>query len=367
MRMTIGHHPATSLIEAREKAQHYAKHLSDGIDPRNAVPRRPAPSQARTATARSANEQANRKLQSKPADPHSVARLAHEFMAKYVEPNRKNPSYVEAILAKDVLPHWSNRDARTIKPREVIELLDGVVERGSKIMANRVAGILSQMFRYGVHRALVDASPVQLLFRPGGKEKPRERTLSDSELQAFLRDTRACTRFERLEHVILILLLTGQRRGELALTRWSDIDVKAKTWTIPAEHSKNGRQHVVPLSQWAVDEFDELRGMADQSRWVLPSADPSKPVDPKQLTRSLAKCRARFKARGIKEFTLHDLRRTCRTGLGKLKIPPHIAERVVNHAQEKMVATYDTGEYLDEKRDALDKWAKHLKSLAEPK
>ncbi len=79
------------------------------------------------------------------------------------------------MLNRDVLTEWKGRDARTIKPREVVELLDGIVKRGSAVMANRVAGLLSQMFRFGVHRALVDQSPVQLLYRPGGKEKPRER------------------------------------------------------------------------------------------------------------------------------------------------------------------------------------------------
>ena len=82
------------------------------------------------------------------------------------------------MLDVDVLPFWKGRDARTIKPREVVELLDGIVQRGSRVMANRVAGLLSQMFRFGVHRDLVEASPVQLLYRPGGKERPKDRTLS---------------------------------------------------------------------------------------------------------------------------------------------------------------------------------------------
>ena len=85
-----------------------------------------------------------------------------------------------------VLPIWKGRDARTIKPREVVELLDGIVQRGSRVMANRVAGVLSQMFRFGVHRDLVEASPVQLLYRPGGQERPKDRTLSDTEIKALL-------------------------------------------------------------------------------------------------------------------------------------------------------------------------------------
>jgi integrase len=90
------------------------------------------------------------------------------------------------------------------------------------------------------------------------------------------------------------------------------------------------------------------------------------PLDAKQLTRSTAKCQNRFKERGISAFTLHDLRRTCRTGLSRLKVLSHIAERALNHAQERIPGTYDRYEYLQEKREALEKWVTHLASLNGP-
>ena len=286
-------------------------------------------------------------------------------MQRHVQPSRKRPEYVQALLAKNVLSHapWIGRDVRTITPREVVELLDGIVERGSKVMANRVAGTLSQMFRYGVHRSLLDASPVQLLYRPGGKEKARERSLSDAELKTYLKDPRACTRFERLERVMTLLLLTGQRRGEIVAATWRDVDLDARTWRIPDENSKTGRGHVVPLSTWAVEEFRALKREAEESAFVLPDPTGDAAADPKQLTRSLAKCRTRFRKAGIEAFTLHDLRRTCRTGLAKLKIAPHVAERVLNHVQEKIPGTYDVHDYMDEKREALEKWSSYLEGL----
>lgn len=354
VRMVIGHRPTMSLADARERAQELRRAIDDGIDPRRARPRRQAPA---TPLALSA-------AVTSPDAQHSIDNLACEFLELHVRPNRRRPEYAAAIIARDVLPNWKGRDARTIKPREVVELLDGIVKRGSAVMANRVAGLLSQMFRYGVHRALVDESPVQLLYRPGGKEKPRERALTDDEVKAFLAEPRKACRFERLEHVILLLLLTGQRRGELALARWSDIDLTAGTWRIPDEHAKGGRGHVVPLTAWAVREFEALRRMAKRSPYVLPSSPgEDEPIDAKQLTRSLAKCRERFEKQKIAAFTLHDLRRTCRTGLARLDVPPHIAERVLNHAQEKIAGTYDVHDYLAEKRAALEKWEKHLKGL----
>lgn len=352
-RIVLGHFPETSLEEARAEARRYRELAAKGIDPRRARPRRrPALSPLPTSSAVADSDVR-----------HSIDFLASEFLERHVRPYRKRPEYVERILAREVLPRWKGRDARTIEPHEVIELLDGIVDRGSRVMANRTAAVLSQMFRFGIHRRIVPTSPVQLLYRPGGKEKPRERTLTDAELAAFLKDPRAATRFERLAHVILLLLLTGQRRGELALARWSDIDFDATTWTIPDEHSKTGRGHVVPLSAWAVREFRALQRLAKRSPYVLPANGGDRPIDPKQLTRSLAKCRKRFERLGIAPFTLHDLRRTCRTGLSRLGVPPHIAERVLNHAQERIAGTYDRFEYLDEKREALEKWARYLEGL----
>jgi hypothetical protein len=96
-----------------------------------------------------------------------------------------------------VLPRWRSRDARTIKPREIVEFLDEIADIAS-VMANRVAGMLSQMFRFGIHRAIVESSPVRLLYRPGGKEKPRSRVLSEADLKAFLTNLDYARRFKRL-------------------------------------------------------------------------------------------------------------------------------------------------------------------------
>jgi integrase len=352
VRIMLGHLPEMSLSEAREKALRMRRALDDGIDPRRSESRRRifAAPQSISAAALGGG--------------HTVDFLVQEFFERHIKPSRKRPEYVQQILDKDVLPTWRGRDARTIKPREVIELLDGIVERGAPVAANRTAAVIGQLFKFGIHRAIVETSPVQLLYRPGGKEKPRERALTDTELEAFLRDPLACTRQSRLAHVITILLLTAQRRGELAAAKWRNIDFKLALWTIPASNSKTGRESLVPLSGLTSAEFRALKKCAGRSQWVLPAADHAEHIDPKLLTRGLAKCLKRFKACRIEAFTLHDLRRTCRTGLTRLKVEPHIAERVLGHAQEKIAGTYDVHDYLDEKRVALEKWAAEIGRIA---
>src|ERR1700756_3266161 len=101
----------------------------------------------------------------------------------------------------------------------------------------QLMAILSQMFRFGIHRSIVETTPVQLLYRPGGKEKPRARVLSEAELKAFITHLDDASRSQRLPHALRVLLLTLQRRGELALAEWREFDFTDKTWTIPDEHA----------------------------------------------------------------------------------------------------------------------------------
>lgn len=376
VRITLGG-DTLGLADARTLALEARKLIDRGIDPRTAeraksrraAPPKPTPAADVPAVLAAADR------------PHSVEHLAHEYLERHVKRQRKRPEYVQRFLAVEVLRKWAGRDARTITPREVVELLDGIVERGAPTMANRGAGILSQMFRFGVHRAIVEASPVQLLYRPGGKEKPRERALSDAELAALLVNLEAAMRYQtgegrrspRMAHALRVLLLTGQRRGELALARWTDFTLtgRAPEWRIPAEHSKTGAPHKVPLSPAAVRELEAMRKYANGSEYVLPTEDGKAAGDAKLITRALARNLERLQAAAaamkpavsLEPFTVHDLRRTCRTGLARLKVPHDVAERVLNHKLPAMRAVYDQHEPLEEMRAALVKWAAHLAKL----
>lgn len=356
VRIVFGHVPAMTLADARTEAQRMRKALDEGIDPRRARPRRRPTPTALPVSAAVASPDAR----------FTIEHLATEFLERHVRPHRKRPEYVERILARDVLTPWKGRDARTIEPGEVLDLLDGIVARGSRVMANRVAAVLSQLFRFGVHRRIVTTSPVQLLYSPGGSEKPRDRALSDRELGALLRNVDAVmARAPRTALALRVLLLTGARRGELALARWTEIDLAsdAPLWRVPPENAKTGVEYLTPLAPAAVDALEKLKRHAGASRWVLPNEAGDGPADPKLLTRSVARHAKALVKVGVAAFTLHDLRRTARTGLARLKIAPHIAERVLNHAQPSIAATYDTHTYLDEKRDALTAWAAHLERL----
>jgi integrase len=353
--ITLGHFPWLSLADARARAQRFRDLLQEGINPRSALNRAGSRTVAVDIPAA--------------GNSHNVAALIKDFTERHLRKRRKRPEYAERILQKE-LADWSHRDARTIKPREVIELLDAIVERPAPVMANRVAGLLSQMFRYGIHRQIVETSPVQLLFRPGGTERPRQRALDDQELASLLDNVDEATkRAKRTGIAIRLILLTAVRRSELTGARWSELDLEAKApvWDIPAERTKTGVGFAVPLTPPAVEQFRRLKRLAGRRLWVLPAETGDGAMDPRLLTRSIARHLKTFAEHKVGAFTLHDLRRTVRTGLAKLGTRPDIAERCLNHAQPGIIATYDTHHYLEEKRDALTQWANHLQALHDGK
>lgn len=143
------------------------------------------------------------------------------------------------------------------------------MQRGSPSQANKLARFLKKVFRFGMTEEVVTASPAELLSNPGGRERKRTRNLSPRELRAFLRTPQAACRTAVFTHALMILLLTGQRRQELARSEWRWIDFEAKTWTFPDLVSKT-RGHVVPLSDEAMRHFRELQKLARGSKWVVP-------------------------------------------------------------------------------------------------
>lgn len=383
-RITLGKFPAVGLAEARQLALKNREWLDRGIDPRRAVdrlgnrrsdaravtptksgplePRQepPAPSDFEQRLAVAPKDRIPRP---DPGDRSSVLFIAFEYIEKWFKAQGKNSKEACRMLRADVLPKWHWRDGRTITSREVIELLDKVVERGAPVMANNVAQMLGHMFKFAIHRGTLENSPVQFLYRPGGRPRRRKRVLSEEELRSFVTNIDSICRTKRRKHVLMVLLLTMQRRGELAKAEWTEFDFDNRRWKIPASHSKNKREHAVPLSRWAIAELKALELLANGSRFVLPGKNPERHADPKLITRGVKRLLPGFLKHGIDAFVPHDLRRTGRTTLGRLGVSPFIGERVINHSKGVLEETYDLWDYFDEKRDALERLEKYLQAL----
>jgi integrase len=227
-----------------------------------------------------------------------------------------------------------------------------IAKASGPVAANRARASLSAMFRWAIGEGICDHNPV------AGSNKqeengPRERSLSDAEAAAVWLSAPD----NDYGRIVKLILLTGCRRTEIGDLKWSEIDTKAKTITLPKERTKNGQQHVVPLSGMALEIINATPQRADRD-YVFGIG---KGGGYSGWSKSNSSVRG---AAGVEEhWTLHDLRRTVRTGMGKLGVAPHVAEAVLNHLPEKLIRTYDRHDYSAEKRSALDQWATHVKTI----
>jgi integrase len=210
------------------------------------------------------------------------------------------------------------------------------------VTCNRARSTLSATFAWAIGEGLCDANPV-IGTNKKIENDPRERSLSDAETAAIWL---ACPDSD-YGRIVRLLLLTGCRRDEIGSLRWSEIDFESRTITLAKERTKNGQAHSVPLSDAALTILQSVPQDGDLvfggfGHW------------------SYSKQRLDEVLKFTVPWTLHDLRRTVRTGLGMLGIAPHVAEAVLNHLPAKLIRTYDRNTYANEKRDALNKWANHL-------
>jgi integrase len=155
--------------------------------------------------------------------------------------------------------------------------------------------------------------------------------------------------------IVRLLILTGCRREEIGALRWSEINLEAKTITIPGSRTKNRTHHVAPLSDLALDILKEQHRIIGRDL-VFGRSDSG------YLGFTFSK-KLLDEALKLEPWVIHDIRRTVRTGLGKLGVAPHVAEATLNHLPAKLVRTYDRHTYAAEKRAALDAWASHIRLI----
>jgi len=286
-----------------------------------------------------------------------------EFVARYLEAKKLSASYVTVSkiqFRKYVLPHWEGKDIRHITRRDVIALLDGIMDEGKGITANRVLGIVRKLFNWCIQRTYLDANPAHLVDKPA-PEDPRERILDDRELALLWRASGELRYpwgpFYRL------LMLMPNRRTEIGEMRWQDVNLAAATWTLSASQTKNKSAHVVPLSDQAVDV---LASVPREGEWVFTTTGRGPITNYYDGKRRFDAQVARVSDGELISFVNHDLRRTCATFLGDNDIAPHVIEGVLNHKPQGVTRrVYNRSQYLPARREALALWAQHLLGLVE--
>ena len=357
--LTIGKHPTVSLTEARSIASQSLSQIEQDIDP------------------------ATQKLTKKIPDRNAltVGDLVEEYIKKWAKVKKKERSWKEdeRLLNKDILPVIGRKKAKDIRRRDIVLLLDAIVERGAAITANRVLAVTRKMFNFAVGRDIIDASPCVQIPAPS-KENRRERYLSEDEIKVFWEKLDDAKMSQEIRLALKFLLVTGQRKNEVIGAEWSEFDLKNKWWTIPAEKSKNKLTHRVPLTSISMEILNELKKITGQYQFVFASPvghtkrNPERkagifPILGSAVDRALRNNQTnnlKTKQKNIfnlDHFTPHDLRRTTASMMTKSGVDRLVLKKILNHADREVTAIYDIYEDDKEKQVAMRTWDRELKQI----
>lgn len=254
-------------------------------------------------------------------------------------------------IKRHFAPVYGQRPVGQITRQSIATILDGLMKTPSE--AAHAYKDIRTFFHWCVGRGYVQHSPCEGMATPS-RYVPRQRTLNDAELKT-LWETAKRIGYPFGTHVIM-LILTGQRTGEINSLHFDYIDRGQRTITFP--ETKNGRIHLVPFG----DLFLEALGTVPHKEGLLfPGREKDKPYNGGGKQKWLMD-----KELDLTHFTLHDLRRTFATKLAELSAAPHVVERLLNHSSgtiSGVAAIYNRFEYRDEMRAAIEVWEKRLRVI----
>lgn len=376
--VAIGSYPGIGLKEARRRAKQMQAEIEDAekrADPAGGVKVR--------------------------REAETFEELALLWIDRHGIPN-KSPRALQddrSMLERHILPEIGQMKAREITKRDVIRLLDNVAakpdarqpkgkSRKLTHRPNRVFELTRAIFRWGVGRDILKFDPSFGLSPPIKQEEPRERELSEVEIQTLWealgrapvarRGNKGVPRGEKVLSdtdlpmtkatalALKLALVTGQRIGEVTGIAIDELDLNVETplWIVPRARSKNGQPNRVPLSPLALQLIKEARELSLNSDWLFPGSTGRGPIDPHAPTKALERAR---RAIGLENFRVHDLRRTAATRMAELGVNPHTISLVLNHVTSRRGTitgkVYNQYSYDREKREALKIWGDRLQNF----
>ena len=282
----------------------------------------------------------------------------------YVAAEAKKVKQKAATTKREEFRRWENiieprlgtKLVSAITPSDLSTLLAEVAEK-TPVAANRLHSLLSVMFKPALAMGWLTSHPLQWIDKPGGSEPPRERVLSDDEIRLLWPAMEQVS--ENARDALRLGLLTAQRPGEILAMRWEDIDFYSKIWN--QSQNKTNVANLVPLSDAVTAIL--LNRRDNGSPQVFPSLhnqNRAGATQDGQFKSTKAARKHLSQMTGVGGWTAHDLRRTARTIMSRLKIKHHIRERILNHSQGGVSGVYDKYDYLEEKRAGLDLLAKEI-------
>ena len=333
-RMTFDVYPAMSVSAAHDAWRAARDHVQSGRDP------------ARTAVAGATD----------------FAGVAAEWLRRD-QSGKRTHDITKRALEREVLPHWGHREITDIGRRDVLDLIDGIADRGTVIMARRIHARLHRLFRWSVGRGIVVTSPMQNLPKPGAETK-RDRVLikkGEKAVDPYRELIDVWLGAEKLGYpygrALQLLILTGARREEVSQLKWAEIE--GDQIVLKGDRTKNGDEHIIPLSKAALAVLDRISHVGD---YVFTTTG-KKPIA--DWPRAKARLDDLIE---IDDWHVHDLRRTTATGLQKLGVALQVTEAILGHtsgSRAGIAGVYQVHDYAAEKRTALEAWGGRVTALVE--
>jgi integrase len=335
-RESLGDIRKVKLEDARKIARQRFAQVELGVDP--------AAERAQTRVAATAAK-------------FTLAIVAARYLAAKADILRPN-TYRAAKLHFAV--HWQplgNRPLNGIKRADVAARLQEIVLAHGRTAAARARGNLSALFGWAMREGLCEANPVLVTNDPAEGIEARDRVLTDRELAGIW----SASRDDDFGRIVKLLILTGCRREEIGALKWTEIDFDTGVMTIPGERTKNRKALALTLPTLAIDILQSAP-RRNGREYVFGSRGGTFGAW-SYATIALHSRITAAEGKEIPHWTLHDLRRTTRTGMGKLGVQPHIAELVINHVKGGVQAIYDRHKYEREIKAALALWAEHVTAV----
>jgi integrase len=282
-----------------------------------------------------------------------VEDLLEAFIVQRLSQNR-SAGEISRLLRREVGKPWAGRSIHEISKRDVVDVVAAIEQRGAPVAANKALKSIKTFLRWCVGRAVLDQCPAEGVPLPA-KEVARDRVLDDEELARVILAARQIG--GPYSGIVEFLALTGQRREEVARSTWQELDLARRVWAIPKSRTKNAKGHVVHLSEQSVAVLKRVNHQGP----LIFSLLGTKPFQ------EFSRAKRRLdQLSGVTGWRLHDLRRTCVSGMARLGVAPHVADKILNHQAgtiSGVAAVYQRHEFLAERRAALDLWGAHVGKL----
>lgn len=368
-KITLGDYPTYSLADARSWRDDCKGLAGRGLSPMALKRGDPIPNDVPSAAKELAQffirnwclkaiEKAKAKEEAQKAN-ETVEAFARRWYSDIVERDNTNPRNIKRALEKDVIPAIGGKQIADVTVTDILAITDKIKNRGADQMALQTRNILKRLFAYAISREKIKFNPAAAIEAKFiAQAKSRDVALTPDEIGKLLRAIYQSSIKRAYKLAIHLLILCMVRKSELIQAKWEELDLEKGEFLIPGERMKKDKPHLVHLSRQAVAMFEELKGLASGSEWVFPSrGNLHQPIAHSTLNQAVRSLEI-----DVRDFVIHDFRRTASTHLHEAGFNSDWIEKCLAHETKGIRGVYNKAQYADQRREMLQWWANFVDS-----